>query len=504
MRRPVHIPAERALEAGIVGQVAVITLTVPGSEALHIVERQLRAMTAMNQPHDSWILVDKEHSPEIEQMARGLGVNYFSRHDTAKWGEQRVDAWNQPEAPFAAKTKAGNVNSWLDAHGWAYTHFTQLDVDHNPIPEFLDRVLGYFVDERVAWVQAPSLYGNGEYWTSRGASEQERVLQGPLQMGFYGFSRTPFIIGSHCTYDTEAVFSIGGFQPTRAEDHLDTVCLAAAGFQGVYVPEEIAVGDGPEDIDTYLTQQFAWAHSMIQVLLNYTPKLVRNYTPRQALQFLFVQTWYTFWCMSLFTLFSIPLICLLFNTTIIDVSYFEFLSHSIPVSVTATLVWLWSRSWHMRRHPRLSWRGVALHVSRWVVVLNAFVQVLLRVKKPYMITIKGVRSGMTRPLRFTLLLPYMVLVGVSLAASWSYLTLYGGGSSQGYLFFALQGSVIFLLLLITLLARDMVSLREDGVSLAGYLGLRSASLVTVAALTLFFVLTAVASYSRIVQALLMT
>ncbi len=130
------------------------------------------------------------------------------------------------------------------------------------------------------------MYGNLENWTARGSAEQEFVLQGPLQMGFFGFCRTPFIIGSHCTYDMKAIKEIGGFQPTRAEDHLDTVFLAAQGYQGVFLPEVIAVGDGPENFETYIGQQFAWAFSMIQVLFTYTPRIIKRYTPRQALQFL--------------------------------------------------------------------------------------------------------------------------------------------------------------------------------------------------------------------------
>ena len=186
----------------------------------------------------------------------------------------------QPGPPFQAKTKAGNVNAWLDhvgMQGIDYDVFVQLDIDHHPTPEYLDRTLGYFDDPAVAWVQAPSVGGNLEHWTARGLAEQDLVLQGPLQMGFYGHSRTPFIIGSHTTYRTEAVQGIGGFQPTRAEDHLDTVVLAAAGHTGVYVPEIIATGEGPADLGTYLGQQFAWAYSMVQIFLQHTPRLVRRY-----------------------------------------------------------------------------------------------------------------------------------------------------------------------------------------------------------------------------------
>ena len=186
MRRPVHVePSE--VEPGRIGRVAVITLTVPGSESLGIVRRQMLAMREISFPHDNWILVDKEHSPQIQQMAEELGIRYFCRHDEGTWGRERVEAWNQAGprifsaaafSPFQTKTKAGNVNAWLDAYGEGYTHFTQLDIDHNPVPDYLDRVLGFFRNKRVAWVQAPSVYGNHEHWTARGSSEQEFVLQG--------------------------------------------------------------------------------------------------------------------------------------------------------------------------------------------------------------------------------------------------------------------------------------------------------------------------------------
>lgn len=215
MRQPKSMDPDIARKTQVVKKVAVMSLTVPGSEDVEIVRQQLLAMTRIRYPHDSWILVDKEHSPTIQQMAQSLGVHYFSRHDVERWGEEKVKYWNQPVPPFKAKTKAGNVNSWIDAYGDAYSHFTQLDIDHKPVPEYLHKVLGYFLDPKVKWVQAPSVYGNVDTWTSRGSAEQEFVLQGPLQMGFYGFCQTPFIIGSHCTYDMAAIRAIGGF-PTNA------------------------------------------------------------------------------------------------------------------------------------------------------------------------------------------------------------------------------------------------------------------------------------------------
>jgi cellulose synthase (UDP-forming) len=321
-------------------------------------------------------------------------------------------------------------------------------------------------------------------------------------MGFYGFCGTPFIIGSHCTYDMEAIRAIGGFQPTRAEDHLDTVFLAARGYQGVFLPEVIAVGDGPENFETYLAQQFAWAYSMIQVLFNYTPKRIKYYTPRQALQFLFVQTWYIMWSLSMFTLFILPVISLFFNTPIARVSYGEFMLHSLPVAVTAFMIWAWSHTWHLPKQLELSWRGVVLHIARWPTVMSALIQVILHVQKPYMITVKGLQQGKQRPFALKAHYPYLILIGLSLSACWFYLFTIGRSSVQGYLFFALQGAATLLLVYLTALVKDITDMMQEGISFVSCILLRIKPLLLLIVIFGTFIWTACIAFAAIYAALL--
>jgi cellulose synthase (UDP-forming) len=501
MRRPKSMTVDLAGRMNVVEKVAVISLTVPGSESLEIVKQQMIAMTQISYPHDSWILVDKQHSPEIEGLARELGVFYFSRHDVANWGERQMKHWNQSTPPFKAKTKAGNVNSWIDAYGKQYSHFTQLDIDHKPIRLYLHKVLGFFLDKKVKWVQAPSVYGNVENWAARGSAEQEFVLQGPLQMGFYGFCSTPFIIGSHCTYSMEAIREIGGFQPTRAEDHLDTVFLAARGYEGVFLPEVIAVGDGPETFETYLAQQFAWAYSMIQVLFKFTPKCIKNYTWRQALQFIFVQTWYVLWSLSMFILFTLPVISLFLNTQIAHVSFGDFVLHSLPIAVVAFVIWAWSHPWHLPEGLGLSWRGIILHIARWPIVLSALFQVMLHVQKPYMITVKGLHHGKQRPFALHPYYPFFAFIALSLGACWFYLLTIGHSSVQGYLAFALQGAAFLLLIYITALVKDIKDMMQNNVSFMSILLVRIKPLILLVFIISIFIWTTYLSWGHMYSAL---
>jgi cellulose synthase (UDP-forming) len=451
----------------------MITLCVPSHESIDVIERQLRALVAVRYPHDSWVL-DEGGDAEVERIAHSLGVRYFTRRG--------VPRWNQPGPPFQARTKAGNVNAWLDAiAGDDYEFFVQLDIDHRPRPDYLDVTLGYFANPRVAWVQAPSVNANLESWTARGQAEQDVVLQGPLQKGFYGHSETPFIIGSHTTYRTAAVREIGGFQPTRAEDHLDTVVLAAAGYTGVFVPDRIAEGEGPEDLATYLGQQFAWAYSMVQILLFHTPRRLAHYTPRQSTQFLVAQTWYTFWSLSIAVLWLLPIAALHSERPITTMPIEEFLAYYLAAVGTSTLMWWASRHWFEPPHVRLSWRAVVLEVARWPIVGLAVLNVVFRVKRPYMITPKGAKAGGVASGRRVYGL-YFGMLALGLSAVFVVPVALPDGQTRGYLALVLVNCAFVLGFLITAVALELGALRRRLGSRRAALRARAGVTITLAAL----------------------
>jgi cellulose synthase (UDP-forming) len=487
MRRPVPVAAPEGL------RVAMITLCVPSHESIDVIERQLRSLVAVRYPHDSWVL-DEGGDPEVERLARAVGVRYFSRKGVLRW--------NKPGPPFQAKTKAGNVNAWLDSLAGAdesYEFFVQLDIDHRPRPEYLERTLGYFADPVVGWVQAPSVSANLRSWTARGLAEQDVVLQGPLQMGFYGHSGTPFIIGSHTTYRTAAVHAIGGFQPTRAEDHLDTVVLAAAGYRGVYVPVILAEGEGPEDLGTYLGQQFAWAYSMVQILLFHTPRLLRRYTPRQSVQFLMAQSWYTLWSLAIAVLWVLPIAALLSEHPITTMPLGEFLAYYLAAILTSTLLWWASRHWFPPQEVRLSWRGVLLEIARWPIVLWAVINVLLRVKRPYMITRKGAKAGHA-PNGLRLYGPYFALLAAGLGAIFAFVVAIGHAETQGYLALVLLNDAFILAFLVAAIGLELGYLRRRLGSLRAALRARVGAVATLALLCLASVAAVAVAWAPLAEA----
>lgn len=428
MRRPRPVPAQEGLN------VALVTLCVPSHESLEVIGRQLRALTQVSYPHTSWVL-DEGDSPEVRTLAEALGVNYFTRRG--------IERWNQAGPPFQRATKAGNVNAWLDhvaALGLDYDVFVQLDIDHRPRTDYLDRVLGYFEDPKVAWVQAPSVYSNLQSWTSRGAQEQDLLFHGPLQMGFYGAAQTPIIVGSHSSYRTSAIREIGGFQPTRAEDHLDTVVLAAAGYRGVFVPEVIATGEGPEDFATYLRQQSAWAYSMTQIMLHKMPRFVRRHRPGQAFLLLVCQTWYVLSSASMLLLWALPLVALLTNRTSTSTTLGTFALYFLPLPLYSLVLWRWLRRWANPSGLPMTWRTPVLCFARVPVVLWAVIAAAIGHRRPYMITPKGIGGGRSNLVRAywlytALALIPLVVIEVSQLLLHSYL-------ARGYIVFALLDAAL--------------------------------------------------------------
>jgi hypothetical protein len=161
-------------------RVAVLTTIVPGKEPVELVMTTLRAMKRVRHdgPLDVWLL-DEGDDADVRRRCQDIGVRHFSRKGRPEW--------NQPTGPFRAKTKHGNHNAWRAAHEGDYDVVAQMDPDHVPYPNFLERTLGYFRDPDTAFVVAPQVYANlSESFVARGAAELAYIFHGIMQRGGNG------------------------------------------------------------------------------------------------------------------------------------------------------------------------------------------------------------------------------------------------------------------------------------------------------------------------------
>lgn len=274
-------------------RVAVLTTIVPGKEPLELVMATLRAMRRIRHdgPVDVWLL-DEGDDPEVRRRCAEIGVRHFSRKGRPEW--------NRPTGPFRARTKHGNHNSWRVDHELDYDVVAQMDPDHVPFPNFLERTLGYFADPDVAFVVAPQVYGNlTESFVARGAAELAYLFHGIIQRGGNGHD-APLLIGTNHLYRPAAFRQIGGYQDCIIEDHLTSMVVYTAvneetgrNWKGVYTPDIVAVGEGPATYADFFSQQKRWAYGIWEIARSHSPALFPLLRTRtQRLSFLALQTHY--------------------------------------------------------------------------------------------------------------------------------------------------------------------------------------------------------------------
>jgi hypothetical protein len=278
MRRPVPVAATEGL------RVAIVTTRV-ASEPVDALEPTLEKMAGVRYPHDSYLL-DEENSEIAKSACDRHHVIHFSRKGNPRY--------NEPSGLFQARTKGGNLNSWLYEFGQNYDFVTFLDPDHAPRPEFLDRVLGYFKHPKVAFVQAPQVfYNSSTNWITRGAAEQSYFLYGPIMMGLFGIGAC-VVNGSHSTFRVSDLMALKGkgYGVHDADDILTSMRIHAIRKSGVYVPEVLAEGLAPDTWDEFSKQQRRWAQSMFHLFFHYYVPEQRRMPWRCKLVYLLFTSFY--------------------------------------------------------------------------------------------------------------------------------------------------------------------------------------------------------------------
>src|SRR4051794_79758 len=137
-------------------------------EPLEVIRRTAIGARAIRYPHLTWILDDGRRD-EVKALAEELRVGYLRR-------------------PTNEHAKAGNLNHALAHTGGDF--ILQLDADHVPLPQILDRVLGFFAeDPKLAFVQTPQDFYNTDAFTykvneaSQRIWEEQRLFFGVIQPG---------------------------------------------------------------------------------------------------------------------------------------------------------------------------------------------------------------------------------------------------------------------------------------------------------------------------------
>jgi cellulose synthase (UDP-forming) len=351
--------------------VAIFTTSSPG-EPYAMFERTLAAAREIHYPHTTYLL-DDTCDPRFGELARAMGAVHL-------------------EIVGVPGAKAGKINAALEQTSEEF--ILVLDPDHVPLPEILDRVLGYFDDEAVGFVQVAQNYYNApRSFVARAAAEQTFSFYGPILQGMHG-TGTTVAIGANCTFRRSALASIGGHGIGLAEDLVTSIRLHAAGWRSVYVPEVVARGLVPEDLESFLEQQLKWARGVYEVLLKEYPRAFRRLTWHQRISYLMIGTYYLVGLTTPIYL-TIPLLYLVSGVQPAAMFLREYLVHALPVGLFGILIYRLAQQWLVdpMRERGWHWRGMLLKLGCWSVYLKGLILALGNVAVPYIPTAKERRTG---------------------------------------------------------------------------------------------------------------
>jgi cellulose synthase/poly-beta-1,6-N-acetylglucosamine synthase-like glycosyltransferase len=385
-------------------RVAAVTTCVPALEPRELIESTLRALVALDYPHDTWLL-DEGDSAEMRDLCRPLGVHHFSRSALSHYQENT--------GQFAARSKHGNYNAWLHESGFGhYDIMISFDPDHVPSPEYASSVLGFFEDERVAYVQAPQVYRNqNASLVARGAAEETYAYNSVAEMASFA-AGAPVLTGSHNAQRLSALQEYGGLPDHAAEDLLQTAYYRLRGWRGVYVPKVLATGLAPEGWSGYLNQQIRWARSVFDIKFRRLPAGRVRLSVKSGIEFLqgfgYLQD-------AVLAAGSVTLFVFLLAFGVGRLTFEHIASLSFSLLLVATLATdLYRQHFYLQPETEAGfhWRPAVLRLAKWPFVWKALWLAIRNKPFQYVVTPKTRTSQSSRRLT----IPHGMLAALVLAA----------------------------------------------------------------------------------------
>ncbi|POX37784.1 glycosyl transferase [Streptomyces sp. Ru73] len=400
-------------------RVAFLTTFVPGKEPLEMVRATLEGAVALRHdgPLDVWLL-DEGNTPEIRRMCEELGVRHFSRKGVAKW--------NRPSGPYRAKTKHGNYNAWLEAHGDSYEFLAGVDTDHVPLPAYLERMMGYFRDPDVAFVVGPQVYGNYDSTVAKASESQQFLFHALIQRAGNAYG-SPMFVGTNNCVRISALKDAGGFYDSITEDmatgleiHRRRNPATGRPWRSVYTPDVLAVGEGPATWTDFFNQQLRWSRGTYETIIQQFWRAVFRLSPGQALNYGLMVTYYPIaginWVIG-------GLSCALFLCLGASGLQVESQMWMMLYSDAAALqigLYMWNRRHNVSPHEPQGSSGVAgMAMSAMAAPLYArsLTGAVLRRKAGFVVTSKGRTADPDRLRTFTTHLVWAALFGTTLVVS---------------------------------------------------------------------------------------
>ncbi|RCS49454.1 glycosyltransferase [Bremerella cremea] len=388
------------------------------NEDVQLLQGSINALNQLDYPHTTYVL-DDGHRPAVADLCREMGVNYISRDDNLH-------------------AKAGNLNHALDQTNGEFVVI--FDADHIARPNFISRTLGYFADDKLAFVQTPHAFYNfdsfqshvdfkrGIYW------EEGQLFYNVIQPGKTAWNANVFC-GSAAIFRRTALEDVGLIATeTITEDMHTGLRLHAKGWKSLFVNERMIAAQAAPDITTFAAQRLRWGEGNLSIFAYDNPLTMKGLTLGQRLNYLgSMLGWTTGPAKAL--LYAAPILMLLSGVSPVG----QFTMGLLAVTLTYLLVTWAAVKVVSNGYGRLWDMEVQAMTNFWIQCCCLYRAIIRRGRGKFVVTNKRGRQNT----KFTMLIaPHVTVITLGVAAiAWAAAKIYFGASND-YVALAVGGLII--------------------------------------------------------------
>ena len=352
----------------------------------------ITAALAVRYPHRTYVLDDGDR-PEVRALCERLGADYIRRDSNLH-------------------AKAGNINHAMELTDGEFVII--LDADHVAEAHFIDRTLGYFADEKLAFVQTPHAfynydsfqgvlnYGRGVYW------EEGQLFYNCTQPGKNRWNAVSFC-GSAAIFRRAALETVGLIATESITEDLHTgLRLHSKGWRSLFVNERLISGQAAPDIATFHSQRLRWGEGNLGVMFFDNPLTMKGLTLAQRACYIGSMLCWTTGVQKL-VLYAAPILML--ATGVAPVTE---LSRELALVTVCYLLSVWSGvKFASGGYGRLIAVEMTAMACFWTQVLSCWRATFGRAAAKFVVTNKrgGQGGSVLRQLR-----PQLVLIAAGAAA----------------------------------------------------------------------------------------
>ena len=247
-----------------------VTVQLPIYNEMYVADRLIDAVCQLNYPRELLeiqVLDDSTDETRIvaeravmRNAATGIEINYLHRADRTGYKAGALEA--------GMKVAKGEFIAIFDA-------------DFIPSPDFLEKTVPYFGDDRIALVQARWGHINQDY--SLLTKIQSILLDAHFVLEHGARNRAGMFFNFNGTagiWRRTAITDAGGWQHDTLTEDLDLSYRAQLrGWKVVFLPGLVAPAEVPVEMNSFKSQQHRWAKGSIQTCRKLLPSILRSKLP---------------------------------------------------------------------------------------------------------------------------------------------------------------------------------------------------------------------------------